>query len=416
MITEILYRCPICAQFEWLQENRCRHCGVSVRLLSRGKLVVDGQEGDISLWYGKVLAHPLPDAGGRVIMESQRVRLSGERRKGIFKGLAGVHAILHGREHMDAGNIVLFRDGLDFQGASLKKTIPFESISAVTIESNTVIVDRRGGRTLYFDFLDEPGKKWEDCIQKALAEFYHPAHIVEFCPRIRFAESRDRAGEKRGRFSTIRVIAEQWYQNDMPLVSVFLKTIAGSLVRALLDIRMAGAENIPRRGGAILAANHVSLLDGIILGACLPRLARFMTKNSQFNHPLVRTVLKVGGAFPVMRYRTDVVAVRNALRVLSKDKLLGVFPEGERSWDGGRLPFKKGTLRLMLAAGLPVIPVGIAGVYELMPRWTHSFKRVPVRISVGRPISLPRISIVDQTDEDVRLADRQLGRAIQRLI
>ena len=80
------------------------------------------------------------------------------------------------------------------------------------------------------------------------------------------------------------------------------------------------------------------------------------------------------------------------------------------------LPFKKGTLRLILAAGNPVIPVGISGIYELMPRWTHSIKRVPVRVNVGKPIYFAAISIVDQTEEDVRLADRQLGEAIQRLI
>ena len=196
MITKILYRCPACGGFEWLKEGSCRYCGVSISVLSRGKLAVDGQDGDIALWYGKVVAHPLPGAGGRLIMESQRIRLSGEFRKGIFKGLAGVHAILHGRKHMDEGSMVLFRDKLEFQGASLKKNIPFENISAVTIESNTVIVDRRDGRTLYFDFLEESGKKWEDCIQKAIAEFYHPARIVEFCPKIRFDGSRGSAVKK----------------------------------------------------------------------------------------------------------------------------------------------------------------------------------------------------------------------------
>ena len=92
----------------------------------------------------------------------------------------------------------------------------------------------------------------------------------------------------------------------------------------------------------------------------------------------------MAGAFPVRRYQTDVVAVRNALRVLQKGHLLGVFPEGERSWDGQMLPFKQGTLRLMLAAGKPIIPVGISGIYELMPRWTHRIKRVPVRIKRGK--------------------------------
>ena len=379
-------------------------------------MAVNHEQGSIAFWYGKVKNQPLPEGAGGRVLTSGSVRLSREVRKGRFKGLAGVHALLYGREPAATGRLALFRNRLLFQGASLNKSIAFEGITAVTIESNTVIVARRGGRTLFFDFLEEPGKKWEDCIQKAIAEFYHPARIVEFCPKIRLAKPRDRKVKSPGPFRGFHVALEQWYKNDTPLASVFLKQMAGLLIRGLLDIRITGWENIPPKGGAILAANHVSLLDGIILGACLPRLARFMTKNSPFNHPVARTILRMGGAFPVMRYRTDVVAVRNALRVLCKGCLLGIFPEGERSWDDGGLPYKKGALRLMLAAGKPIIPVGISGIYELMPRWTHSFKRVPVRIDVGRPVRLAPISIVDQTDEDVILADRLIGRAIQRLM
>jgi 1-acyl-sn-glycerol-3-phosphate acyltransferase len=416
MIENILYRCPSCGGFEWLEQERCRHCHVSVKVLSRMQVAVDGKAGSITHWYGKVKGHALPEGPAGTMLKSGPIRLSREKQHGRFKGLSGVNAVLYRREPAGTGSLALYRNRLFFQGASLNKSILFESISAVTIESNTVIVDRKESPTLYFDFLEESGKQWEDCIQRAIAEFYHPAGIVEFCPKIRFAESHARAGNRCGKFHEIRVATEQWYKNDLPTVSLFLKHLAGSLARVLLDIRITGMENIPLKGAFILASNHVSLLDGIILGACLPRLVRFMTKNSPFNNPVIQTILRMAGAFPVRRYHTDVVAVRNAFRVLQGGHLLGVFPEGERSWDGRMLPFKRGTLRLMLAAGKPIIPVGISGIYELMPRWTHSIKRVPVRIDVGKPIRFDPISIVDQTEEDVRLADRHLGEAIQRLI
>jgi 1-acyl-sn-glycerol-3-phosphate acyltransferase len=387
-----------------------------VRVLSRKEVAVNGKPGSIALWYAKVKAHALPVGSDGMILKSGRIRLSREKKEGRFKGLSGVHAVLHGREPYDTGVVNLYGDRLFFQGASQGRTIAFKSISAVTIESNTVIVDRNDGRTLYFDFLEEPGKKWEDCIQKAIAEFFHPDVIVEFCPKIRFAEMQGKPGKVRGQYHEIKVASEQWYPGDVTPMGKFLRNLVSLLFRKLLDMRITGLENIPGKGAAILAANHVSLLDGIILGACLPRLVRFMTKNSQFSHPVIQSILRMAGAFPVMRYHTDVVAVRNAFRVLQEDHLLGVFPEGERSWDGRMLPFKKGTLRLMLAAGKPIIPVGISGIYELMPRWTHSLKRVPVRINVGQSILFDPISIVDQTEEDVRLANRQLGEVIQRLI
>ncbi len=115
-------------------------------------------------------------------------------------------------------SLTLFRNRLFFQGVSQNTSIPFESISAVTIESNTVIVDRKDGPTLYFDFLEESGKKWEDCIQKAIAEFYHPADIVEFCPKIRFSQSRGNKGNKNAKFHEVHVAAKQWYRSDSPLI------------------------------------------------------------------------------------------------------------------------------------------------------------------------------------------------------
>ena len=416
MITNILYRCPECGCFEWLEQNRCRHCRISVHVLSRKKVAVNGESGSIAHWYARVKAHALPETSDGLVLESGPIHLSREKQEGRFKGLSGVHAVLHGREPLDTGSVVLSRERLSFQGASLNKIIPFENISAVTIESNTVIVDLKEGRTLYFDFLEESGKMWEDCIQRALAEFYEPVEIVEFCPKIRLAGARDRAAAVRGQFHTMHVASEQWYGSDLPLTGLLLRHAVGYLARGFLDIRMIGLEHLPRKGAAILAANHVSLLDGIILGACLPRLVRFMTKNSQFSHPVIKGILRMAGAFPVMRYRTDVVAVRNAFRVLQREHLLGVFPEGERSWDGRMLPFKKGTLRLILAAGKPVIPVGISGVYELMPRWTHQIKRVPVSINMGKPISFSAISIVDQTDEDVNIVNRRLTAVISELV
>ena len=387
-----------------------------MRELSRKTVAVNGEVGSIAYWYEKVRGHELHQDTNGIMLKSGPICLSCEAHKGQFKGLSGVHAVLYGSEPMDAGRLCLFRNRLVFQGASHTTSIPFESISSVTIESNTVIVDRNSGPTLYFDFLKESGKKWEDSIQKVIADFYHPRHIAEFCPKIRFAQPRGIKENKNAPFHHVHVAVNKWYKSDPPPISVVLKKVADTLVRGLLDIRLTGMDHIPQKGAAIVAANHVSLLDGIILGACLPRLTRFMTKNSPFQNPIIRKVLMAAGAFPVKRYRTDVIAVRNAWRVLQEDHLLGVFPEGERSWDGQMLPFKKGTLRLIMAAGKPLIPVGISGIYELMPRWTHRIKKVPIRINVGKPMRFASISIVDQTKEDVSIANKRLKEALQQLI
>jgi 1-acyl-sn-glycerol-3-phosphate acyltransferase len=111
-----------------------------------------------------------------------------------------------------------------------------------------------------------------------------------------------------------------------------------------------------------------------------------------------------------------VLAVRNAIRVVQQGHILGIFPEGERSWDGRMLPFKQGAMRLVLALGQPVIPVGISGAYGLMPRWTHKIERVPVTIRFGRPIRFDHISIPRQTREDIKKTAVELKKEILQLI
>jgi 1-acyl-sn-glycerol-3-phosphate acyltransferase len=137
-----------------------------------------------------------------------------------------------------------------------------------------------------------------------------------------------------------------------------------------------------------------------------------MTKNSQFAHPALFQVLRWAGAFPVRRYTTDPVAVRNALRVLRQGRVLGLFPEGERCWDERMQPFKHTTVRLMLAAGAPVVPVGISGAYGLMPRWSTRIRRVPVAIRFGAPLHLPVVAPVDQRERQVEAWRLRLQDAV----
>lgn len=98
------------------------------------------------------------------------------------------------------------------------------------------------------------------------------------------------------------------------------------------------------------------------------------------------------GALPTRRYQIDPQAVRVALRLLDRGQAVGVFPEGERSWDGTLQPLRVGTIRLLLKAGVPVIPCGMVGTYEVWPRWGHMNwwrtgpGREPVVIRYGIPI------------------------------
>lgn len=416
MITDLIYRCPVCGRFDWFSDGRCTGCGAEAKLVSRSMLSVNGKTAHVSYWYAGVLGFELPRAVDGTILRSRRVHLFRETAREVFKGPAGIIATRFDRRPMDRGTLSLKEKQLVFSGGKISETILFRSIRAVTIESNTVIIVCPDRGAFFFDFLEESGKKWEDCIQKAISGYHAPERIIEFCPRIKFASDSRPAPVPEPVQRPVRIPEHQWYKKEPKILIAILKVVLRLIITAVFRIRVTGLDHIPAAGPAILVANHASFLDSIILSVYPKRNIWFMAKNSQYAHPLMRRFLKLARSFPVRRYTTDVQAVRNAFRVLQNGHIMGVFPEGERNWDGKMMKFKQGTMRLILAAGYPVIPVGIRGAYELMPRWTTGIKRVPVTISFGAPICFDTVPIQAHTAAQIRFVTETLRQRIKTLM
>ncbi len=415
MIADLLYRCPACGAFDWLRENGCIHCGSTVEVHSRTEISVNGQRKNIADWYQQVMSFALPLTDKGLILESKKIRVAKEVASCLYKGYAGITATHYIREPFDEGRLTLFDNRLVFSGTE-EKNIPFESISSVTIESHTVIVVSRKYGPLFFDFLEESGKKWEDCIRKAVMQFHQPEKILEYFPRIRFSGKAWRGAETNTGPGHHKVSRHKWFWKNSSIFYKSVRVIARNIVKMIFSVRIDGLENIPKKGPAIMLANHLSFLDAIILGMFFPRNIWFMTKNSQFYSSFLYWFLPLTGAFPVRRYTIDGQAVRNTIRILEAGHIVGIFPEGERSWDGRMLPFKYGCLRLVLALNYPVIPVGISGAYELMPRWTTKIKRVPVHVNIGAPVKFEHVPASMQTEEKIKEASDQLRNYIVDLM
>ncbi len=415
MIGDLLYRCPSCGAFDWIENDRCSSCKITCRLVSRSHLELGGEVQPLSHWYRKVLSFDVPEAQEGTIVKSRQVRLSREAQEGMYKGFSGITAYHFTRAAVDTGTLTLKETGLSFSGATGRIDVPFTVLRGATIESNTIIVISADYGPLFFDFLEESGKMWEDLIRKSLRAHHAPEEILEFYPRIRFRSSlKERPARATGHMIP-RVPARRWYPKDTSPLPVVLKPVARLILRSFLSIEISGIENIPAVGPAILLPNHTSFLDSVILGFFTSRNIWFMAKNSEYRHPFMKWFLRHASTFPVRRYTIDVLAVRNAIRVVQHGHILGIFPEGERTWDGEMLQLRIGTMRLVLALGTPVIPVGISGAYELMPRWTSSIKRVPVRYAIGKPITLPHIPAPRQTRADIESASILLRTEIERL-
>jgi 1-acyl-sn-glycerol-3-phosphate acyltransferase len=137
--------------------------------------------------------------------------------------------------------------------------------------------------------------------------------------------------------------------------------------RALFRIRFEGVEHVPEAGAVVIAPNHVSFMDPILVTIPVRRALHYMALEPFFRVRGLGALMRWARAFPVQEGEADGPAVRRALRLLRQGEPLVIFPEGGRSPDGRLQPFRPGAFRLALAAGAPVVPVTIVGAFEAWP-------------------------------------------------
>ena len=137
-------------------------------------------------------------------------------------------------------------------------------------------------------------------------------------------------------------------------------SVTRSVVRIiflLLGLKVEGMDNIPASGPVIIASNHVSNWDPIVVGVALKRPVYFMAKVSLFKNPVMNFFMRRLNAFPVKTDFVDRQAIRRALQILGEDKVLGIFPEGARN-KSGEAKARPGVVMLALKSGAPIIPKG----------------------------------------------------------
>lgn len=152
-------------------------------------------------------------------------------------------------------------------------------------------------------------------------------------------------------------------------------------------VEREGVEHLPP-GPVVLAANHASGVDIPILYASLPASFRFVHKRSLFLLPIVGQILLFGGHIGIDRsraFRARRSLERAARRVRGGTSVL-VFPEGTRSRDGSVGAFKRGSFKLAIEAGVPVVPVSLSGVRRIIPAGALSLRPGCVRVVVHAPV------------------------------
>jgi 1-acyl-sn-glycerol-3-phosphate acyltransferase len=194
--------------------------------------------------------------------------------------------------------------------------------------------------------------------------------------------------------------------------------VAAKTMFRLLDmqIRLDGAENVPRTGGAVLASNHVSYLDFIFCGLGAhpsKRLVRFMAKESVFTNRISGPLMRGMRHIPVDR-EAGLASYRQALAALKAGEVVGVFPEATISRSFTIKELKNGAGRMAAAARVPLIPVAVWGTQRL---WTKGHPRTltrrhtPITILIGEPLTpAPR----DKSDEVMAELKRRMSALLDR--
>lgn len=181
-----------------------------------------------------------------------------------------------------------------------------------------------------------------------------------------------------------------------------------------LKFEFQGQDNIPRKGGAILAINHTSYFDFALAGtAALPakRYVRFMAKKEIFNNKIAGPLMRGMHHINVDRSNGSASFVA-ALRSLAAGEIIGIFPEGTISTSFEIKELKSGAVRLAIGAGVPVIPTIVWGGQRVYTKGLKpNFKRnkFPVIVSFGQPISYSR-------DTDVEVAEKHLREVMMQLL
>lgn len=187
-------------------------------------------------------------------------------------------------------------------------------------------------------------------------------------------------------------------------VSQFL---AWFLFTVLFRIRVRGRRNIPKEGSFIVASNHQSYLDPIIIGLTCPAPMRYMARGSLFRNRIFATLIRSYGAFEIERNSADLAALRSAVNILKEGKPLLLFPEATRTHNGSIGEVKPGLFLIAKRTGVPILPVFIYGAHKAWHR-NSKFPRLftPIIVKYG--------TVFYPADADYRILCRELRQWYKR--
>jgi 1-acyl-sn-glycerol-3-phosphate acyltransferase len=189
--------------------------------------------------------------------------------------------------------------------------------------------------------------------------------------------------------AVVNTLVSLWIFSIVPEFA--MRFVSWLLVKSLYRLRVRGVEaHVPDEGPALIVCNHVSYMDALILAGSIPRPVRFVMYYRIFNIPVMRWIFRTARAIPIAGAKEDAALMQRAFdeidAALAAGELVGIFPEGALTKDGGIAPFKSGVEKILARRAVPVVPMALRGMWASM--WSRrdtrlGRMRVPRRFRAG---------------------------------
>ena len=180
-----------------------------------------------------------------------------------------------------------------------------------------------------------------------------------------------------------------------------------------------GLENIPKKGAFIAAANHASYMDHLIIASYivkhLNRKVHFLAKKEHFDNILKKAWHTYAGAIPLDRQSGGKETLKWAIKALKEGKIIAIHPEGTRSLTGKLQKAKTGIARLALASRVPVVPIGLIGTFEILPKGKYIPKLKRAIMNIGKPMHFPQYYNKKINKRILRIITDKLMKEIAKL-
>ncbi|CCB77947.1 MULTISPECIES: lysophospholipid acyltransferase family protein [Streptomycetaceae] len=206
------------------------------------------------------------------------------------------------------------------------------------------------------------------------------------------------------------------------MTRILLKALLGLLMRVLFRPRVEGAANVPGTGPVILAGNHLTFIDSMVMSLVVERPVYFIGKDEYVKTPGLKGRLMAWfftscGMIPVDRdgAHGGVAALMTGRRVLEEGKAFGIYPEGTRSPDGRLYRGRTGVARLALMTGAPVVPVGVIGTDRIQPSGAGLPRISSFTVRFGAPLDFSRYEGMDRDRYVLRAVTDEVMSHVMRL-